>query len=202
MGTVLPFAAGEGTWQCGVELRPGLVRAVSNVHACLVEVDGLEVDGPTALTSDAAKWLSDLTVEPNGWLRGDGWLAFRWPSGAIARCQLMAHAWPAMVDGIFNGATAETPIAVTDGWRENFAHMKALGEGTVDLDPGGMVGRSPHAEHRAEFATGVERETRWTIKAMGNVLAIAAAWGPDTSTGEAAPFRGSRLRGVVMGRRR
>lgn len=196
--TVLPFVSSEGTWQRSVELKPGLVRAVSAQHACLVEVDGLKVDGPLALTDDAATYLSELSIEPDGWVRLDSALGFKWPSGAWARCQLSAREWPTVVENVFERSTADCPVLVTDEWREAFADCNALGEGVVDLSPDKMVARSPHGIHEQQFRLGVTRETRWALKTLANVLAVAQAWDPDASGGPAA-FRGAALRGVAMG---
>ena len=197
--TVLPFASKEGKWQRGVELRPGLVRALSSTSACLAEVEGLEVDAPTAMTDDAVKFITSLPVEPSGWTRLPGALAFTWPSGAWMRCQLSAYDWPhKLVDPIFSTSPEGDPVEVTDEWREEFSDVKRVGEGTVDLSPSGMVGRSPHAVHHADFATGVVHTTRWTLAALAPVLEVADLWHPDTPHGKGAVFRGPGVSGVVI----
>jgi hypothetical protein len=192
---VLPFMSSEGTWHRSVELVVGAVRAVSNAATCMVEVVDLGVGGPTALTDDAARYLASLP-EPSGWKTLPNALAFSWPSGAWVRCQLLAQEWPKMVDTFFDAKP--TPVEVTADFREAFADVKALGDGTVDLGPDGMVGMSPHAEHHAECATGVAKQTRWALKALSNVLDVATAWDPDAE-GHAVAFRGDGCRGIIAG---
>jgi hypothetical protein len=197
--TVLPFAAKDGKWQRGVELRPGLVRAISSTSACLAEVEGLEVDSATAMTDNVVKFITTLPAEPSGWARLPGALAFSWPSGSWVRCQLSAYDWPhKIVDPIFAMSPEAGPVEVTDEWREEFADVERVGEGTVDLSPTGMVGRSPHAVHHADFSTGVAYTTRWNLATLAPVLKIANLWHPDTPHGKPAVFQGVGVRGVVI----
>lgn len=190
----LPFASHEGTWQRGVELRSGLVRTISNVHGCRVEVPGLEVDGAIVLTDDVAKFIVGRDELPVEWTLGADSISLFWLNGAWARCQLSVHSWPEVVDTAFLTADEECPLLVTDEWREALADLQALGDEYVDVGSLGMTGKSAHATHEVEFATGASKPSRWKMDGLANVLKVAEAWNPDA---ERAAFRGDGLRGMI-----
>lgn len=198
---VLPFASAEGTWQRSIDLRSGAVRAANPSSLVRVEVPALEMASPAAVTEDVASFLVSREGAV-GWLpEPPSAVSFFWPSGAWMRCRLSAVEWPSsLVDPILARADGDAPVAVTDEWREAFADVAALGDGHVDVGPDGIVGRTAHAEHAAEFATGAARRTRWRTASLAEVIKIADAWGPDSDG--PAPFRGEGTRGVVAAMRR
>jgi hypothetical protein len=192
--TVLPFVGVEGSWQKSVQIRNGEVRAMNSTSGVVVDVRGLTVEEPAVMTDDSAKYLVSLEA-PVGWLEQPGSLSFFWASGAWARFQLSVLAWPDLADKILKLGEGETPVVITGEWREAFADVASLGEGSVVISPTSVVGASPTGKHAADFATGVTEESRWKITALAEVIKIAEAWSPDAKP---SPFRGENLRGVIM----
>lgn len=199
IATVLPFVAAEGTWQRTVELAPGRIRAIDRSHGVSVDVPALALDSPIGLTDDAARYLVARDA-PIAWRRLESAVAFFFTGGAWLLCNLPAYSWPTLADSVFGRAGGEVPVVITEEWREAFADVAALGDGHVDVSPSSIVGRTLHAEHTAEFDTGAETVTRWSISALGDVVRIANAWGPDSKDGRAA-FRGPNLCGILAAMR-
>jgi hypothetical protein len=199
---VEPFVPDEGSWQRGAKLEDGRIIAISNHSAVDIKLDGLVVgDVQVVLTDDCVRYLAKLDEEPSK-IHFDGssmWAI--WPSGAWVRCQLSALDWPPDIfDRIVGGAGEATPIELTQEWREAFGDIVALGDGSLTVRPGAVHGRTEHADHDAEFATGVGIETRWSTVILKPMFGCGAtAWNPDAD-GPAA-FAGPGLRGVVMRRR-
>lgn len=192
----LPFVGVEGTWQRTMELRTGIVRAVNSAYGVEVKVESLDLDSPVALTRDAVSYLLSLDP-PAGIVRLPSSVSFSWLSGAWLKCQLSTYAWPdAIVARVFDLAKAATPVAITQEWRETFDTIASLGDGTVELSPNAIRSKTNHANHEAEFPTGVAAATRWKIEALAKVVKIADSFAPDAS-GPAA-FVGEGLRGVVV----
>jgi hypothetical protein len=203
--TALPFIPSDGTWNRSVLIHNNRVVALSNRSSIEVKFDGL-ADHPTAtLSDDCVSYLCGLKEGPVGWHHTNNAVIFSWSSGAWARCQRTALPWQTPYDTpeFFENfaAKAQNPVSITDDFREEFAFVAALGDGTVTLTPEGMVGRSPHAEHAADMPTGAQRTSTWAIKALAPVIACASVWHPDTQDGPAY-FSGPKLCGVVVGQRR
>lgn len=202
---VQPFISQDGTWQRGAKLENGRVLVISNRSACEVTLDGLGAAG--VLTDDCVAYLAKLD-EPELSHAAAGALWFRWPAGAWVRCQLSALEWPTDDEGrsLFDkilGPPAEElpPCELTAEWRAAYDDIAALGDGTLDVRPGGLHGRTEHAEHDAEFATGAARETRWSLATLKPMFGSGAThWDPDAQG--PARFAGPGVRGVVMGQRR
>jgi len=197
-----PFVPKDGTWQRGIKLEDGRALAISNRAAIEVTVDGLEVMGQAVITDDCVRYLAKLDGDPSSVHFSDIALWLRWASGAWVRCQLSALEWPPDIfDRILDGAGDDVPIELTQEWRDAFADIAALGDGTLTVREAALYGRTEHAEHEAEFTTGAARETYWSLATLKSMFASgAAAWNPDAQ-GPAA-FRGKGFRGVVMGQRR
>jgi hypothetical protein len=196
----LPFVPKEGTWHRSIKLEDGRVLALSNRSACEVAVPGLTVLGYAALPTEAAAYLAKLDEAPSGYRFAAGALSFTWAAaGAWARCQLLSAEWPDVFDRLLSGR-AEAPVELTQEWRDAFDDACALGDGDVTVKPGGLYAASQHAQHDAEFLTGVERETLWSIDALKPVFGCAQAWSPDEQKGPAY-FCAPGVRGVVMAKR-
>jgi hypothetical protein len=201
--TAAPFVDDGGSWNRGVKLETGRVVALSSRSAIAVDVPDLAVEGQASLSDDAVNYLTKMRDPPDRWLLGPTSASFAWPSGAWVRCQLVAIPWP---EGIFEKAMdlVDGPdvvhhgvVEVTDGFRESFGYVSSLGDGEVTIGPEGMVGRSAHGEHRDDSPIPLDAETRWTIRALKPVVAVADRWRPDA--GGRARFEAKGLRGVVVG---
>jgi hypothetical protein len=190
-----PFVGHEGTWQRGIELRTGFVRAVTNVAGVRVDVPGLVVDAPTALSDEVVAYLV-ARDPPAAWAREPGRVTFTWLGGAFARCQLMSYPWPRLVDELF-AATADvaTPVAIDDAFRDAVADLAALGDDHLDLGPDGLVGKSAHATHAVDLPVAVAEVSRWRIAALKNVVAAATSWAPTPAS--PAAFAAPGVRGMV-----
>jgi hypothetical protein len=194
-----PFVPREGTWQRSVLLTQGRALAVSDRHAVAFDVPGLEPITDAPLPAESVEFLSKIET-PASWRLTAGSVSFSWESGAWARCQLLAIRWPDVIDQIFERAGGEAPVELTDEWRASFADVAALGDGSALITPYGMIGTSEHAEHQAEFETGLVAESRWSIAALKPVFACAERWNPAHEA--AARFEGKGLHGVVARMRR
>jgi hypothetical protein len=202
------FISSEGSWQRSALLLDGHVRTLNNFRAVDVAVDGLEVGtaGQVALTDDCVAYLSRLDAPERMCIVG-GAAWFAWPGGAWVRCQLLSVPWPDIFDRVVDAAGTECPVPIDDAWRAEVAYVASLGDGTVDVSPDGLHGRTEHAMHDVEFATGVSRGTRWSTDALKPMFACGAtAWNPDATDAEGDPapaaFVGPGIRGVVVGMRR
>ena len=197
--SIKPFIAEDGTWQRCARLEAGRILAISNRAAMEITLEGLDAPG-IALTDDCIAYLGSLDEDPARVCLGTGAAWFAWDNGAWARCQLSALEWPNVFDRIVDGAGTEAPVELSQEWRDAFADIAALGDGTLSVRPGGLHGRTEHAEHDVEFMTMAERETRWSLATLKPMFGSGAThWNPDAK-GPAA-FRGPGLRGVVMGQR-
>lgn len=197
--TALPFCSKDGTWQRGVRIETGRVIAINNRCSVEVTVPALALAEPSILASEAVEYLSKLDP-PSRWRPAADHAVFVWPSTAWVRCQALAADWPDIVDKVLNGAGDEAPIALSEEWHAAFADAAALGDGNLAISPTGILARSQHAGHDAQFTTGCERQTFWSLEALKPVFACADAWHPDAQG--AARFVGPGLRGVVVGQRR
>ena len=191
----LPFASKEGTWQRDIQLRSGAVRAISNAAAIEVDVPDLALAAPIALGEREVLFLV-ASDPPATWHPARQRVSFSWISGAFALCQLGAYPFPAVVDTVLEQSKRDCSRLVDDAFREAVADLAALGDDYLDLTPDGLVGKSAHATHAVEFATGVERKSRWRLGALKRVVAVADAWDPRPDAPSA--FRGPGLRGVVL----
>ena len=199
LGTALPFVSRDGTWQRGVRIEEGRVLAINNRCGIEVVLPALAPPAPSILTSECVTYLTKL--DPPATVRFAGsYVLFAWPNTAWARCQAIAAEWPAVVDNILNGADDTTPLELTADWRASFNDVTSLGDGNIELRADGIFGKSEHAEHNAEFETGVTRTTYWSLEALKPVFAVAERWNPDAQG--AARFTATGLRGVVVGQRR
>lgn len=200
MRAALPFVAKEGTWQRGVRIEAGRVLAINNRCSIEVALADFAPAEPSILTSETVEYLAKLD-EPSEAIFGGDYVMFRWANQAWARIQAMATEWPGIVDRVLGDPNPEPPpIALSAEWRAAFADAAALGDGNLEISPGGILARSSHAEHDAGFTTGVERTTYWSLEALKPVFGVAEAWDPDAQG--AARFAGKSCRGVVMGQRR
>lgn len=205
--SALPFVPSAGSWQMSVRLDEGRVQALGNRGAVEIQVDGLQVHGHVALSTDCVEYLGKMRTEPSGWFHTNSAVIFAWPSGAWVRCQKTALEWPPQysdpdfIDGVIKKIDIGDPVQITDEWRESYEDIAALGDGEVTVFPDGLIGRAQGAEHVAEFETGVRHETLWDIKMLKSVFEVADVWHPDAEGGP-APFFGPGGRGIVMGRRK
>jgi hypothetical protein len=202
------FVAKEGTWQRSVRLRDGFVTALNNRSACEVTVPGLEVLEEMALVDDCVGYLVKLAAAPAKWYKASGGAAlFLWPTdldaeSAWVRCQLAAVPWPDDIfERIMEKAGAEAPVAMTEDWRDSYEDIAALGDGTCEVRPGGLHGRSPHGEHTAEFDTGVAVGAKFAIDALKAVVACASAWNPNPIEPSLFVNADGTIRGCIAGMR-
>ena len=197
-----PFVSADGSWQRCVCLLDGRLLAMNNAAGIEVKCDDLHLSAPQApLIDDAVEYLAKLPP-PAEWREERAALSFRWPSGAWVRARLAAVEYSvAIMDRIFEGIGNGAAVPLTQEWRDALDDIRALAadgkSATVDLGPSGIVGRSAHGEHVAQFATGCERETRWAMRALLPVFGAAKQWCPDAHG--AASFSGDGLRGAVVG---
>lgn len=201
--TAAPFVSPEGTWQHSVKLDEGCLMAVSNRAAIKVQVPGLSVGNhDVSLSLECIEYLAGMNDKPAGMNIGHGQVSFIWPNGAWVRCQTLSVGWPeGLIDKVLDGSVTDAPlIDLTPEWSAAYADVAALGDGDVVIGPEGMIGRSEHAEHRAEFDTGVTTESRWVIKTLKPIFACARSWHPDAPG--PAPFAAPGIRGVVTRVRR
>lgn len=200
-----PFIADTGTWNRSIKLDRGRVLAMSGRSAVVVAVPGLDVSGHVALTDDTVEYLSKLDP-PTRWLLDHSSMTFAWSHGGWARCQSTALEWPAgIVDKVLGLAPSDDPpTLVTDDFRDAFADVVALvsksGEGTVEVGPNGMRGRSAHAQHVVELSIAVETESLWSIRTLKPVVAVAHRWWPNPDG--PSRFEGDGVVGVAMPQRR
>ncbi len=201
LAVTLPFVSKDGSWQRGVWIEEGRIVAINNRCGIEVALPALNPPAPSILTSDCVAYLTKLSDAPSTVRFAGSYVLFGWPNTAWIKCQAMSAEWPTkVVDNILNGADDVTPVELNADWRSSFDDVASLGDGNVELRPDGIFGKSAHAEHEAEFETGVTRTTHWSLEALKPVFACAERWNPDAQGG--ARFVGAGLRGVVAGRRR
>lgn len=205
LAAVAPFISDSGTWNRSVKLDAGRVLAMSGRSAVAVAVPGLAVSGHVALTDDTVEYLTKLDL-PARWLLDGSSVAFAWSTGGWARCQSTALEWPTgILDRVFALAPTDAePTVVDDDFREAFADVVALvskaGEGTVEIGPRGMRGRSEHAQHVVDVPIAVELESLWSIRTLRPVVAVATRWWPNPDG--PSRFEGNGIVGVAMPQRR
>lgn len=203
----LPFVATEGHWQRSLLLDRGRVTAINGKSAVEVEVSGLDVEG-IVLPYDCLSYLCDLDALPSKWLPTKLAVTFAWEIGARAKCQTLAIPWPesysssSFFDGFEEKAATVDSIPVDDNYRSAFADVAVvanLSDGVATVSPSGILGKSSHGTQEVELPTRVKRATKWSIKTLSPVLAVASEWHPDADG--PAFFRGPGVRGIVLGRR-
>lgn len=205
LARVAPFISDSGTWNRSVKLDRGRILAMSSRSAVVIEVPDLDVAGHVALTDDTVEYLSKLDA-PARWLLDGSAVAFAWTTGGWARCQSTALEWPAgIVDKVFALAPRDdSPTTVDDDFRDAFADVVALvsrgGEGTIEISPNGMRGKSEHAQHVVDIPIAVELESLWSIRTLKPVMEVAQRWWPNPDG--PSRFEGDGIVGVAMPQRR
>lgn len=195
----LPFVSKLGTWQTGVCVAPGTVRAFSNKSAVEITFDGTFPE--IILTQPCAEFLAEH--KPDSYRTyGNGGLLFTWTDGRWLRVQTLAYEIPkAIVSRILDSLGTDAPVPITDDFRAALDDAGVLGD-KIELRADRMVARRENSLSEIAIRTPVAADhvSTWEYPLLAMVAPIATAWNP-ASYPEASMFKADGVRGAVMGLR-
>lgn len=192
---------GDRGWTSGIRLMNGRVTSIKDVSGVDIDAPDLRLSAPVLLIEECASFIAGAGAPAEVGSTASA-LYCRWADGRWLQSSVINAEVPARVDGIFDAATEDDGVDVTDEWREAFEDAKPLSDGFVDLRPDGFWINRGAMRGPVGLETGLPdgHASRWSVKTLGPVLAKAARFYPGGArTGKPCRFAGPGFRGVVMG---
>lgn len=193
--TVIPFITDKES-NFGVRIMNDRVTVIGNRAGIDVTVAGLSAT-ESCLSLQCVEFVMSQSDSPSEYHQTEGAVAFRWPGDRWVRSQTLTKPFPSTVDRVLASAGNETPVEITDEWREAWDDASSLGDDVIEMRPTMLV--AVRATSRVEVTCetqGVPDESFWSTISLNPVIKVATHWNP-ASWPKPAAFKGPNFRGIV-----
>lgn len=207
---VLPFCSENATkpWATCILLAADALYASNNVVVARARCAGMQIAGEYLLPRWVAEFVTKRSEGLVAWELGESQVGFTWEDGSWMRSALINDKFPPVgqVLATFHPDGDDLcTTAITDEWRRAVRRVaKITDDPVVRLRMDGVYGASGEVVHVEDDAStpcpdGLS-ETVWDIRFLEDVIQHAHHWNPTTYPNP-APFRGTRVDGIIIGRR-
>lgn len=197
-----PFLSDNASqiWATAIYAGPEGLFATNNV---MMASSPVPVEVPVLIPG----WLVDFILyRKEGlveWQITDQYVAFRWENGAWAHSLLIDAEFPIERADTLIQEMVEPDEEIHPDWREAFGNVSALSEEEIRLYPDRMTGGRKHLEVVEEVGTkpptGGQPFSCFHPKFIAIMLTCATHWAPWIWPAP-VPFKGERVRGILVGR--
>lgn len=199
---IRPFVSENATqpWAAAVHVNDNKLYATNNVVLARVDIGATNFHGALpVLAIDFILNRQEKLVALSG--IDDQNISFFWEDGSWVRTQLVIGEFPQK--GLDLLMAAEEPtFPVTTDWLMAFNKVAQFCEGVICLAPDKIYDKRSEYQVETDALTPVPEgaaESRWNPKFLSDVLAVATHWQPQAWP-KPAPFKGSNINGVIVGR--
>lgn len=195
---VAPFISTDQTkrWACAVQLRNGYAYATNNV--CLVRANcatGVNVSLPDHLVK-----ILLTRQQPVCMAVSQSNIAFIWDDRVIVSTTANSLAFPDGAVKMIDSAPLAN-VEITDEWRAAFELAATLASDELFIENDGIrVNRNSSKLQSDVQLMPLSTTTAWNPNFLAPAIGVATHFDPSPYPSP-APFRGDRVKGLIMGRR-
>lgn len=205
---LLPFVSENATkpWATCILAQSGCLYASNNIVVARSLCPSLELAEPLLFP----RWVAEFILQREEGL--EWWhhdpvaqhLYFGWEDGSWMRSSLIIDKYPP-VESVLGTMFHEPTVCIDQTWREALLRVgKITGDPVIRLRTDGVYGAGGETVLvEDEASTPVPEgltETVWDLRFLESVLEVATHWDPTTYP-KPAPWKGSMVEGIIMGRR-
>lgn len=195
----LPFVGDRGAFN-GIRLKGNRITAMTTFCGININLKDLNIEPEITITKECAELLAKQD-SPESVASSETMFCCKWRDYRWLRAQILTNSMPDSVDEVFARADKDTPIYITEEWRNAFADISSLTDKNITIHSGGFIGTKGVGRIDIEFNTGVPEDhvSHWSIRALKPLMECGTTkWNPMAYP-NIVRFEGPNFSGIVMG---